>query len=696
MQTTMTQLAADAGNLLRRWLPAARTLLHPVADDPALAFYSTGGHEHWAAQAQATALAALASAGAEAEALALLRYFLRTHKAGDRLCVSGENWGNTWIGALALERMAHAIPVLQARLTADDQALLRRVMLSEADYVLDNWEVKAQIDATTGGNHPESNLWCGIILYRTALLYPEAPRADAYRSQATRLMLNGICVPDDARSAKLFNGRAEAEWVVGANFTDNYGLHHHGYLNVGYMVICLSNIAMAHYFCRQHRLPAPPELYHHVPELWQQVKTCCFADGRLWRIGGDTRFRYCYCQDYLLPVLILMADHYGDQDAATMAAGWIGQVETEQSQSPDGAFLGVRLAELRHASPLYYARLEGDRAVTLSMAVEFLRPAGASTGGGAPAAAPASGTQPVLNAWQDDFHRAVLVRGKRRLASWTGRAAQGPCGMFLPADASSLAEWRWNLAGCIAGTGCDCGAIETATQITRLDGGFAVLCAYDWYKAQDPAEGTRDTTTAAMQTLFAVLPDETTAVVLQYATAPRPVYINLVEGLRLAIPNDLFNGSQRLYLRRGSWQPFTGAGTTLPPEASLDWGPEFGVDHQLFARALYGADGFTLYRPGCRNTPLVSHKPLAASRKAGGLYCDLLLLHQERTQHFHAAGAVLLDIGAVLSLDPLSAAKPEMVIAGSSRQVTLRGADGRTYRVKADFAVGSHALERLD
>ena len=35
----------------------------------------------------------------------------------------------------------------------------------------------------------------------------------------------------------LLDGKPVSEWFMGANFFPNYALDHHGYLNVGYMVI---------------------------------------------------------------------------------------------------------------------------------------------------------------------------------------------------------------------------------------------------------------------------------------------------------------------------------------------------------------------------------------------------------------------------------------------------------------------------
>ena len=62
-------------------------------------------------------------------------------------------------------------------------------------------------------------------------------------------------------------------------------------------------------------------MYHRSLELWKLIKTFMFKDGRLWRVGGDSRVRYCYCQDYVIPMLMFVQDHFGDKDAKWLSCG---------------------------------------------------------------------------------------------------------------------------------------------------------------------------------------------------------------------------------------------------------------------------------------------------------------------------------------------------------------------------------------
>jgi hypothetical protein len=689
---------ADYLRLLERWIPTAEKWTHPVAGNKDLAFYATGGHEHWAVQAHCTATAALAilatdpdldeqRAGRSREqlrrrALAMLRYALATHQTGDRKCTTGQHWGSSWISVLALERMTHAWTALRPWLTADDRQRMRKLLLAECDFLLEKLEVVGAIDGSSGKNKPESNIWNGCVLYRTAIQYPDAPHAAQYRRKATALLLNGISIPSDATSDAKYAGRKLSQWHVGPNYTEQFSLDHHGYLNLGYMQICLSNVAMLHFYCRANGLPVPPELYHHVDRLWALVKSLTFPDGRLWRIGGDTRMRYCYCQDYAFPAFLLIADYLGDPDAVRIEAGWLAVVAREQASNPDGAFLSGRLAHLREVSPYYYCRLEGDRAVTMSMGAYYRRLMAQKP----PAA---ESPVPALKSWHEDFHGAAMVNGPRRRASWVWKAAQRPCGTLVPADRSDLVDWQWNLAGLIQGTGCAFTAtVPKQSTLHTFDGGFAT-CGYYWWKAsQNPGEGISSPEDVALaHSAVVALPDDATLVVLQQAHASRPVYINRILGLNYNVPNDVFNGSSRTYRFGGQDHVIAGGGSSQPPvREALACGKTLRVDGRVNVAAIYGSEGLSLFRPGQRNAVMTSKALPPTSSAAASLYCDVVAMPAIDEQRFYDAQECLYDIGAVLAVD----CEPAAVVRGKSggpfKVVEVVGADGQRYLVAANFA----------
>ena len=174
---------------------------------------------------------------------------------------------------------------------------------------------------------------------------------------------------------------------------------------------------------------------------------------------------------------LLMRDILGDTDTEAFEEGWLRQVKREQDANSDGSFLGSRLASLENISPLYYTRLEGDKAASLSMACCWRRRFGEFKD------AHATSNTPLLESWQDDFHGSLFTRSEKRIASWTWAASEPPMGLCLPTDRSDLAEWLHNLAGELRVFG-RCRAVELRRHVAarrnagvdvRAPGGMGVF-----------------------------------------------------------------------------------------------------------------------------------------------------------------------------------------------------------------------------
>ncbi len=381
--------------LLCRWARYAEHDWYPIGDHGC---YGTG-YNAWGEQTNQKYLSAMAvvadaddaasdpaqadlAVKARERALAALRFSLHSHIAGGGTCTDGTPWGHTWISALGIERMMHGVYILRPHFTDEDHTNLRRMLVSEADWLLHHHRRGSQQGVFadpwnhTGKNVPESNLWNGALLWRTAMMYPDHAHADDWQEQAHRFLMNAVSIPHDAHDATLVAGKPVKAWHVGANFFPHYALDHHGYLNVGYMVICLSNAAMLHFDMQALGKPTPPSLYHHHADLWHVLRRMIFPNGRLARIGGDSRLRYTYCQEYLLPTLVYAADQLGEAHAETLIQAQLRLIQQEAAFNNathedrySGSFYGRRLAPLAASSPYYYTRLESDRACALRMLV---------------------------------------------------------------------------------------------------------------------------------------------------------------------------------------------------------------------------------------------------------------------------------------------------------------------------------------
>ena len=166
----MTQIVERARRLLENWAQAAEAYWNPCEDDSRLGNYGPG-YIHWGVQSNWNYMAAMATLAAqpgvgEAEqwrerALAALRFALATHLSGGRATPDGKNWGHGWISMLGIERGMHGVDALEPYLSEEDRAALRRVLTSEANWLLKDFHYKGQagIQAnvwnSSGQNAPE-------------------------------------------------------------------------------------------------------------------------------------------------------------------------------------------------------------------------------------------------------------------------------------------------------------------------------------------------------------------------------------------------------------------------------------------------------------------------------------------------------------------------------------------------------------
>ncbi|MGG1518102.1 hypothetical protein ABE504_21975 [Paenibacillus oryzisoli] len=696
-------------NLLEQWARSTSPYLYDCPDRPGLSYYGTG-ENGWGVQTNQKAFAAFAMLAADprfredetfskesvkALALRLLRFSLQSHIEGDYHCTDGTKWGHTWISALGIERMMHGVQAIESYLTEGDKSLLRKVLISESDWLLDHYKIEGGLYNKDGKNKPESNIWNGALLFRTAAWYPDCPGAELYLEKARTFFINGVSVPSDAFDETIMNGKKISERFAGANFFESMALNHHGYLNVGYMVICLSNLAMLHFMYRSQGTNAPEELYRHVRELWDVVKLCTFPDGRLLRIGGDTRIRYTYCQDYVIPVWHMMKDVLGDPDCDRFEEGWLQQIKTEMDAGDDGSFLSRRCDSMQEMSPLYYTRLESDRASALSMGLawgKFTAKVG-DNGQQAPLQ-PIVQTEPDgSQSWHDEYHGAYLHRGKRRIASWVWESGEKPQGICLPPDCSDMAEWKENMAGRITGLGRVNEQWLEQHDGNVFTGGFVTWGSLLIHTQGLLAEGQPNHNIARNRIVCAALPDDKHMIVLQHAEAlEHSTYVKQVKGFHLLIPNDIFNGNSRTYFYGDEHRLLEGQGSG---EELIRTGSVWlNVDDRLGVIAAYGPEELSIYRPGRRQIGL--RENLVNAGTEGGLYADELCGPYEQGLKVVNAGKKLIDAGFVIQADEdhtgtKKTAETDGFISqiiypeGCVRGVIMKGADGSIYALAANF-----------
>ncbi|MFN4227484.1 MAG: hypothetical protein ACK4F0_05035 [Candidatus Ratteibacteria bacterium] len=589
----------DYLKLLKNWTKSYKNFLYSPKGRNDLSFYGTGYSDNWSVQTNLKAFGTIAvlsfllrSKKLQEQAIKLLRFSLQTHIEGELNCTDGKKWGHSWISVLGLERAMHGLEAIKEYLTENDLILLKKVMISESDWLVDQYyrscpEEKGKVKAgLVENNDPESNIWNGSFLLRTTLMYPDLKRKDEYIDKAIQFIVNGLSIPSDKFSEEKINNKKIKEWFVGPNFFDSFALNHHKYLNIGYMVICLSNLAILHFTYRLKNINPPEFIYRNVKKLWKVLKNFIMPDGRLLRIGGDTRIRYCYCQDYIIPTLLFILDYLGDKDCLEFEKGWLEIVKKEMDYNNDGSFLSKRLQGLLLVSPLYYIRLETDRAVTLSMGAYWrnLLKIGLKQ-------------RKILtkNFWYDNYHGAIFIKGKKRINSFCWLSAQPPQGLCLPKDKSNIVEWKNNLSGIIIGTGRNNYHKILDHKEYIFEGGFATTGKTQIITENFIEEGRSQEILSENIIFFICLPDDTTTLVIQRFISKKFGYIREVKGLLFNLPNDIFNDCIRyIYSDEKKIKLKKERNRQEVVKIKSNW---INIDNCIGIVGIYGSDSFYIKRP---------------------------------------------------------------------------------------------------
>lgn len=554
--------------MLAVWLAASRSRWQ-TREGYGVGWYGSG-YDGWGVQtvlkhvAAAATIAHFGPLGGRTDALdearAGLRYALDGHVSGTSTLSDGNRWGHTWISALALERAGHGVALLWEGLDERERDAWIRVLASEADWLTLHYRrgsaagITADRWGDSGRNAPESNLWNGSSLWRAASTLPDDPRAPEWQAQGVRFLANALSIPSDAEDRSVVDGVVVADQHRGPNYFPSWALDHHGYLNTGYMAVVTSQTAVMHFDLRAAGAPEPAMLQRHQAEHWNRLRLCIADDGRLLAPGGDSRTRYSYCHDLLVPGLLFASSALGDARAAAQVDGWLGLVHVEQETTTDGSFMTHRLEQLAIDRPSYLERLETDRAFALSfLAAHADRAAEGGTALDEPSPRPRD--------WHDDEHGFAVDRSDSRFVSFSWRAFGTATGVCIPPDRSDLGEWETNLTPGLrfegedrsySGFGTGAPARRVGRRwLSRYPHGFATLGTIVEGTALGIPEGWTGGDAAVSTVGFVALPDERTVVGIHLTDVGswRPGILES-HGLNLEVPNDVYNGGVRRYRHR--------------------------------------------------------------------------------------------------------------------------------------------------
>jgi hypothetical protein len=168
-------------------------------------------------------------------------------------------------------------------------------------------------------------------------------------------------------------------------------------------------------------------------------------------------------------------------------------------------------------------------------------------------------------------------------------------------------------------------------------------------------------------------------VILEHCRVLTRTYLREVKGLKLNVPNDLFNGFRRVYTTQAVEVTADRRGNE---EAALEslW---VNVEGVLGVVGLYGAETMCLYQAGRRR----------ASGYSGSLYYDEICFPCRTGLWDAPPHSLLLDCGSVVlsgadATETAQVAKQVGVLATDAedvRAVVVPGADGREYIIAENF-----------
>jgi len=399
------------------------------------------------------------------------------------------------------------------------------------------------------------------------------------------------------------------------------------------------------------------------------IRSCTYEDGRLLRIGGDTRARYCYCQDYALPAWALVEDLF-DEDCGNLMEGWLQILKTEAGFNGDGSFLSARMGQFENRSPLYYTRLESDRANVVSMLVYWHK------------VHTISGTQKpaLLTSWSDKYHGAAFDAEGERFASFVWRAAELPQGLLLPKNDSSLAEWRFNLSGRVHGVGRKNYDEYESSDVTMFAGGFLTWGSTVSMSDDHLAEGQAKEKIARKQIAFAALPDGHTALCLQNAKALGRVFVGQVKGLFWNIPNDIYNKRERTFYHENG-EDYLRGGEFANRYETVALGNYVNVDRKV---GLACNRQLMLVRSGRRQVDIKDRE------NSGSLYTEEICAQYANVPRWYDKGAEMIDLGFAMGIGDGKATKQLAASLISPQFAGLKtvgaeGKDGALYILAANF-----------
>lgn len=210
------------------------------------------------------------------KSLAALRYAILTHRTGTQKCTDGKPWGATpqfggesWQSGMWTGNLAWAAYLLWDQLDPKTQQGIHRVIAWEDDILAH----RPPPNGLRLDTKAEENAWETPPLVLGPLMFPTDSHAGAWHEASIKYILNTLCTAADQHDQSVIDGKPLTQWVTGANLQPDFTLENHNIFHpayVGCSCYMIAQNALYYTFAHKH---VPPEVNHHLDDMWRTFKT---------------------------------------------------------------------------------------------------------------------------------------------------------------------------------------------------------------------------------------------------------------------------------------------------------------------------------------------------------------------------------------------------------------------------------------
>jgi hypothetical protein len=268
---------------------------------------------------------------------AVLRYVVDSHMTQQGTCANGGKWGLEWQSAWWATKLALAARLIWRELTPGDREKVAALVVAEADRQLSRI-VPTGLHLDTKA---EENAWDAEILASAIALLPGHPHRTRWLKKLIEFSANVFSSPHDRISENVLDGQPVRDLIYTCNVHGDYSLENHGSYHFCYVASPLLSKGWCAYALRSADTAIPEALYHNVGNVWALAEKT-FLRNRFAYISGQDWARYAYGEYFIVPALVFLDMSMRAAHAAEILIARLQCLARETRGNADGSFFGAR------------------------------------------------------------------------------------------------------------------------------------------------------------------------------------------------------------------------------------------------------------------------------------------------------------------------------------------------------------------